>query len=161
MKIAMGSDHRGADAIRSITSSLQAQGYEILTLGDCRGRSCDYPDMAFPVAKSVARGEADRGILVCGSGIGMSIAANKVKGIRAALVHDEVSAEVSRRHNDANVLCLPADMLGVKVIERIVAAWLRTDFEGGRHARRLDKVTAIEQGLDPSSSALGQAAVGE
>jgi ribose 5-phosphate isomerase B len=110
---------------------------------------CDYPDMAYPVATAVATGDAQRGILICGSGIGMSIAANKVKGVRAALVHDEIGAEMSRRHNDANVLCLAADLLGVRLIERIIGIWLATEFEGGRHARRVSKITAIEQGHNP------------
>jgi len=162
MKIALGSDHRGTDAIRTITDTLIADGHVAHSLGVCTTRSCDYPDMAYPVAHAVATGKADMGILVCGSGIGMSIAANKVKGIRAALVHDEVGAEVSRRHNDANVLCIPADMLGVRVIERIVLAWLRTQFEGGRHDRRVQKIQAIEQGIDPTSiSSENAAAVNE
>ena len=159
MKIAIGSDHRGEEAVKSITALLVTQDHEVVHFNDCKGRSCDYPDMAYPVARAVAQSDADMGILVCGSGIGMSIAANKVKGIRAALVHDEVGAEVSRRHNDANVLCLPADMLGVRIIERIVAAWLRTDFEGGRHERRVRKIAAIEQGSDPSKIGLDQPAV--
>lgn len=162
MKIALGADHRGTDAARAITETLAANGHTPMPLGVCKTRSCDYPDMAYPVAHAVATGKADRGILVCGSGIGMSIAANKVKGIRAALVHDEVGAEISRRHNDANVLCIPADMLGVKVIERIVAAWLRTEFEGGRHERRVQKIKAIEQGIDPATMEPDRAAaVGE
>ncbi|RMD62319.1 MAG: RpiB/LacA/LacB family sugar-phosphate isomerase, partial [Planctomycetota bacterium] len=94
---------------------------------------------------------ADRGVLICGSGIGMCIAANKVKGVRAALVSDELSAEMSRRHNDANVLCLAADLLGDRLIERIVEIWLATPFEGGRHARRVAKIAAIERGEDPRS----------
>ncbi len=151
MKIALGADHRGTDAIKAITEMLIANRHTPVPKGVCKTRSCDYPDMAYPVAQAVATGKADRGILVCGSGIGMSIAANKVKGIRAALVHDAVGAEVSRRHNDANVLCIPADMLGVRVIEQIVTAWLRTEFEGGRHERRVQKIQAIEQGLDPAS----------
>lgn len=162
MKIALGADHRGAEVLRAITETLTANRHIPLPLGMSKGRSCDYPDMAYPVAHAVAKGEADRGILVCGSGIGMSIAANKVKGIRAALIHDEVGAEVSRRHNDANVLCIPADMLGVRVIERIVLAWLRTEFEGGRHERRVQKIKAIEAGLDPSTLKQDRAtAVGE
>jgi len=162
MKIALGSDHRGTEAIRAITDTLVSEGHTAEAMGVCHTRSCDYPDMAYPVAHAVATGHADMGILVCGSGIGMSIAANKVKGIRAALVHDEVGAEVSRRHNDANVLCIPADMLGVRVIERIVSAWLRTEFEGGRHDRRVQKIQAIEQGLDPSTvKAESAAAVNE
>jgi ribose 5-phosphate isomerase B len=159
MKIALGADHRGMDATRAITDTLTANGDVPMILGVCKTRSCDYPDMAYPVANAVATGVADMGILVCGSGIGMSIAANKVQGIRAALVHDEVGAEISRRHNDANVLCIPADMLGVRVIERIVAAWMRTDFEGGRHERRIQKIQAIEQGLDPSTISNDRAAV--
>lgn len=159
MKIALGADHRGADAVTAIIETLTANGHLPTSMGVCDTRSCDYPDMAYPVAHAVATGQADRGILVCGSGIGMSIAANKVKGIRAALVHDEVGAEVSRRHNDANVLCLPADMLGVRVIEQIVSAWLRTEFEGGRHERRVQKIQAMEQGLDPSTVTADRAAV--
>lgn len=162
MKIALGADHRGSDALRAITETLTANRHIPLPLGINHDRSCDYPDMAYPVAHAVAMGEADLGILVCGSGIGMSIAANKVKGIRAALIHDEVGAEVSRRHNDANVLCLPADMLGVHVIERIVLAWLRTEFEGGRHERRVQKIKAIEAGMDPTTLKQDRAAaVGE
>ncbi len=162
MKIALGADHRGSDALRAITETLTANRHVPLPLGISQDRSCDYPDMAYPVAYAVAQGDADRGILVCGSGIGMSIAANKVKGIRAALVHDEVGAEVSRRHNDANVLCLPADMLGKHVIERIVLAWLRTEFEGGRHERRVQKIKAIEAGMDPTTLKQDRAAaVGE
>jgi len=95
----------------------------------------------------------ERGILICGSGIGMSIAANKVGGVRAALVHDEVSADMSRRHNNANVICLPADMLGPRIIDRIVKTWLDTPFEGGRHERRVQKIAAIERGDSPSSVA--------
>lgn len=150
MKIAIGADHRGTDALLAIRDSLTAGGHTLMMLGVCRDRSCDYPDMAYPVAKAVASGEADRGILICGSGIGMSIAANKVDGVRAALVHDQVSAEVSRRYNDANVICIPADMLGARVIDRIVLAWLRTEFEGGRHGRRVRKIMAIEAGQDPT-----------
>jgi len=158
MKIALGADHRGADVVRSITKTLTAQHHIPIPMGVCKTRSCDYPDMAYPVALAVATGKADLGILVCGSGIGMSIAANKVKGIRAALVHDAVGAEISRRHNDANVLCIPADMLGVKVIEQIVTAWMRTEFEGGRHQRRVQKIQAIERGLDPASVSTDRAA---
>jgi len=162
MKIALGADHRGAEAVRAIGDALIAAGHEPMPLGLCQDRACDYPDMAYPVADAVATGRADRGILVCGSGIGMSIAANKVKGIRAALVHDEVGAEVSRRHNDANVICIAADMLGVRVIERIVQTWLRTEFEGGRHDRRVQKIKAIELGQDPTTYKPDRAAaVGE
>ena len=118
----------------------------------CSTKTCDYPDMAYPVAVAVAEGRADRGILVCGSGIGMSITANKIRGIRAALVHDELGAEMSRRHNNANILCLAADLLGQSVIERIVQLWLKTEFEGGRHARRVEKIAAIENGQNPTET---------
>lgn len=151
MKAAIGADHRGTDMLKHITLLLQQQGCHVIEMGpsQCTGRTCDYPDVAYPVASAVSRGEADFGILVCGTGIGMSIAANKVPNVRAALVHDEISAELARRHNDANVLCLAADLLGMRVIERIIQTWLRTEFEGGRHARRVNKILAIEQGRSP------------
>lgn len=149
MSIAVGADHRGMDVLSHITLILQHQGCQVLELGTCETKRCDYPDIAFPVARAVARREANHGILVGGSGIGMSIAANKVKGVRAALVHDEIGAEMSRRHNDANVLCLPADLLGLRIIERVVQVWLRTGFDGGRHARRVNKILAIETGHSP------------
>lgn len=149
-KIAVSADHRGQEALSHIILLLQHQGCQVFESGDHSAKTCDYPDRAYPVARAVARGEADRGILVCGSGIGMCIAANKIKGVRAALVHDEIGAEMSRRHNDANVLCLPADLLGIRIMERIVRVWLQTEFEGGRHARRVQKITAIEGGQDPA-----------
>lgn len=151
MKIAIGADHRGSEIVSQLIAMLQQQGLDVITLGVCNDRTCDYPDMAYPVACAVSRGEVDRGILVCGSGIGMCIAANKVHGVRAALVHDEIAAEMARRHNDSNIICLAADLLGLRVIERIVQTWLKTDFEGGRHARRVSKITAIEQGRDPAT----------
>jgi len=151
MKIAIGADHRGSDVVLHVSQVLREEGHQVLAVGVCDAKSCDYPDMAYPVGKSVASGEADRGILICGSGIGMSIAANKVAGVRAALIHDEIGAEMSRRHNDANVLCLSADMLGLRIIDRIIKTWLETAFEGGRHARRVAKISAIEQGTDPKT----------
>jgi len=106
--------------------------------------SCDYPDSAYPTCKAVTTGQADRGVLFCGTGIGMSIAANKVRGVRAAVCHDELTAEMSRRHNDANVLCLPADLIGEELTRRIVEVWLTTSFDGGRHERRNRKVSEYE-----------------
>lgn len=159
MKIAVGADHRGTITIQQIVPIVQQTGCQIINEMPCDDRTCDYPDMAYPVAMAVANGEADRGILVCGSGIGMSIAANKVPGVRAALVHDEISAEMSRRHNDANVLCLAADLLGMRVIERIIHIWLNTEFEAGRHARRVSKIVAIEQGQNPENADDDAAAV--
>lgn len=162
MKIALGSDHRGFDVVERVVTVLRDERCEVETMCACDGRSCDYPDAAYPVATAVATGRCDRGILICGSGIGMSIAANKVKGVRAAVVHDEVGAEMSRRHNDANVLCLAADLTSGRTLEQIVQAWVRCDFEGGRHERRIRKITAIEAGQDPSTvdAARGSTSVG-
>lgn len=150
MKIAVGADHRGTEMLSQLLLQLEQDGWEVMTMGSSEQRSCDYPDVAWPVARAIADGEADRGILICGSGIGMCIAANKVSGIRAALVHDELGAEISRRHNDANIVCLAADLLGQRVIERIVNTWLNTEFEAGRHARRNRKIEAIEAGQNPA-----------
>lgn len=145
MKVAIAADHRGHDAVGPLAESLRAHGWEVEVMGACDGSPCDYPDRALPVARAVAGGEADFGILLCGSGIGMCITSNKVPGIRAALAHDEFTAQISRAHNDANVLCLSADLLGHKLIERIAGTWLSTPFEGGRHARRVEKIAQIER----------------
>lgn len=144
MNVALSSDHRGFSAKEHIKAHLQSAGHHVIDLGCDSPASCDYPDTGLAGAQSVASGEADLGILFCGTGIGMSIAANKVRGIRAALCHDELTAEMSRRHNDANILCLPADLLGDELIRRVVDAWLRTEYEGGRHDRRLQKITDFE-----------------
>lgn len=152
MKIAIGTDHRGAETARSLVPYLQARGHEVVLVGEASGSNCDYPDNAFLVGRAVSGGQYDRGVLVCGSGIGMSIAANKVRGVRAALVQDELTAQLSRSHNDANVLCLSGDLLGQMLVRRIVDVWLGTPFEGGRHARRVSKIKAIEEGHDPALS---------
>jgi ribose 5-phosphate isomerase B len=144
MKIAIGSDHRGYEVKQRIITALQQLGHEVLDVGPHRRESVDYPDFAFQVATAVGEGRVDRGILVCGTGIGMCIAANKVHGVRAAPCHDSITAEMSRRHNDANVLCVSADLLGDEVIDRMVRIWLETQFEGGRHARRVEKITRFE-----------------
>jgi ribose 5-phosphate isomerase B len=144
MKIAIGSDHRGFDAKRRLVPMLRQMGHEVTDAGPDGHDSVDYPDFAYQVAKSVSEGRMDRGILICGTGIGMCIAANKVRGVRAAPCHDAITAEMSRRHNDANVLCLSADLLGEELIDRMVRIWLTTDFEGGRHARRVDKIKKFE-----------------
>jgi ribose 5-phosphate isomerase B len=151
MKIALSADHRGASGIRQIYDKLKREGQEPELLGDCSGAPCDYPERAWVVGQAVASGRADLGILICGTGIGMSIAANKVKGVRAAVVHDELTAQLSRSHNNANVLCLSADLLGQHLIEKIVSVWLATAFEGGRHARRIRKISAMENGQDPAT----------
>ena len=150
MKIAVSFDHRGVTVSARLLSFLVDAGHELIKVPVCSTDSCDYPDMAYPVASSVASGVADRGILICSSGIGMSIAANKVKGARAALIRDTHCAEMSRRHNDANVLCLAADGNKPEELEQIITIWLATEFEGGRHQRRVQKVEAIEAGADPA-----------
>lgn len=149
MNIAIGADHRGAEDAMTLVKKLSDDGHNVVVMHCNEGEPCDYPDAAYTVARAVADGAADRGILLCGSGIGMSIAANKVHGVRAALVGNTISAELSRRHNNANVPCMSSDTLGVKAIGQIVEAWLSAEFEGGRHARRVDKITAIERGENP------------
>ena len=144
MRIAIGSDHRGYEIKRRISSLLGRLGHEIVDFGPSGSESVDYPDFAFQVAKAVSEKRVDRGVLICGTGIGMCIAANKVQGVRAAPCHDSITAEMSRRHNDANVLCLSADLLGGELVDRMVRIWLETEFEGGRHARRVDKITRFE-----------------
>ncbi len=144
MRIAIGSDHRGYEAKRRLISALQELGHTVDDLGTCAGDSCDYPDFGYAVAKQVASGAAERGILLCGTGLGMCITANKVRGVRAATCQDSITAEMSRRHNDANVLCLSSDLLGEHLMVQMVRTWLETPFEGGRHARRVDKITQIE-----------------
>jgi ribose 5-phosphate isomerase B len=146
MKIAIGSDHRGFDAKRHLVSLLQQLGHEVLDVGPQSRDSVDYPDYAFQVARAVSEAQVERGVLICGTGIGMCIAANKVHGVRAAPCHDSITAEMSRRHNDANVLCLSADLLSEELMERMVRIWLETPFEGGRHARRVDKIVRFEDG---------------
>ncbi len=145
MRIAIGCDHRGYRVKTKLIELVTKLGHEVTDAGAHSAESCDYPDMAAAVARKVAAGEADRGILICGSGIGMCIAANKIPGVRAAPCHDDLTAEMSRRHNDLNVLCLSADMLGERLIDRLVETWLNTPFEGGRHTRRLEKITALER----------------
>jgi ribose 5-phosphate isomerase B len=145
MKIAIGCDHRGIEVKQKLVELLSGMGHEVLDEGTRSAESVDYPDIARQVAQRVSQGEAERGILICGTGIGMAIAANKVSGIRAAPCHDDLTAEMSRRHNDVNVLCLSADMLGERLIDRMVEIWLTTEFEGGRHARRVRKITELEE----------------
>ena len=144
MRIAIGSDHRGFALKEALKELLAELGHEWVDFG-CQGEEAvDYPDIARPLAEAMAAGEYQRGILICGSGVGMSIAANKVKGVRAALCHDTFAARLARRHNDANVLCLGGWCIGRGVAEEIVRVFLSEDFEGGRHARRVDKIRAME-----------------
>lgn len=154
MRIGLGCDHRGRKAIDELVPYLKGMGHEveILEPESFEDRACDYPDSAWLVANRVRDGTADRGILVCGTGIGMCIAANKVGGVRAALAMDELSARLSRSHNDANVLCMSADMLGQTLLKRIVDTWMEAPFDGGRHQRRIEKIEAIESGRNPAAS---------
>jgi ribose 5-phosphate isomerase B len=145
VKIAIGSDHRGFQAKEKLKAMLASKGFETMDMGTDSPASFDYPDAACPTCQAVVEGKADRGILLCGTGIGMCIIANKFSGIRAAPCHDELTAELSRRHNDANVLCLPADLIGEELIRRIVEVFLNTPFEGGRHERRIKKIAEFEQ----------------
>lgn len=144
MKIVIGSDHRGVEIKRRLVSVLQSMGHEVLDIGTDGAESVDYPDFAYEVAKRVGNHGMDRGLLVCGTGIGMSITANKVRGVRAACCQDVLTAEMCRRHNDANVLCLSADLLGEDQMAQMIRIFLETPFEGGRHARRVEKISKIE-----------------
>jgi ribose 5-phosphate isomerase B len=150
MKIVIGSDHRGFEAKQQIKTIVVQLGHECLDVGTPNNNPVDYPDMAYLAGKAVSEKRADRAILACGTGIGMCIAANKIKGIRAALCHDELSAQISRHHNDANVLCVSGDLIGEVLLRKIVETWLGTEFSGGRHKRRVKKITAIEEGKSPS-----------
>ncbi len=150
MKIAIAGDHRGYPAKEKVSLLLNEQGHNVLDMGTNSTRSCDYTDVAYLAATAVAKDDVERAILLCGSGIGMSISANKVAGVRAALCNDELTAQMSRRHNNTNVLCLAADLLGEELMRRIVEVWLETQFEGGRHSRRVEKIGLIEQGCDPA-----------
>lgn len=147
MRIAIGSDHRGFQLKEQIIGMLRSKGHEVLDEGTCGAESVDYPDFAVLVAKKVSQGVAERGVLICGTGIGMAITANKFSGVRAAPCNDEVTAEISRRHNNLNVLCLSADMLSPRTVERMVEVWLATPFEGGRHERRVEKIQQLEREL--------------
>ena len=143
--IAIACDH-GALALKNhLKAYLEKKGLEVKDFGTDSLDSCDYPDFVAPAAKAVASGECERGIVLCTTGIGASIAANKVKGIRCALCHEPWSAEMTRRHNDANVLAIGAGVTGTNLAEQIVDAFLTHEFEGGRHQRRIDKVMALEQ----------------
>ncbi len=149
MKIVVGSDHRGFKAKEVIKAIVTQLGHECIDVGTDSSDPVDYPDHAYAAAMAVAKNEADRAILICGTGIGTSITANKVKGIRAALCHDELSTQTSRDHNDANVLCVSGELIGEVLMRKMVEVWLSTEFSGGRHQRRINKITAIEEGKDP------------
>ncbi len=144
MKVAIGSDHHGRKVRAEIASALSQHGWEVVDMGTQSDESVDYPDIAQGVAQAVADGTADRGILICGSGIGMAITANKFTGVRAAPCFDEHTAAMARRHNKANILCLSDATVSHEHNLKIVQTFMTTEFEGGRHQRRVDKITAIE-----------------
>lgn len=144
MKIALACDHGGLELKLKIKEHLIERGFEVEDFGTHTKDSCDYPDYAAPAAKAVASGECDRGILVCTTGIGVSITANKVRGIRCALLSDTVSARMTRQHNNTNMMALGQGVVGEKLALEIVDIWLDTAFDGGRHQRRIDKMMALE-----------------
>jgi ribose 5-phosphate isomerase B len=144
VRIVLVSDHAGVETKAALAAHLRARGHEVLDLGTDSAGSVDYPDFAEKGGRAVASGRADRGVFLCGTGIGISIAANKVRGVRAALLYDENTAEMSRRHNDANVACFGARVHCADRIAALVDRWLATPFEGGRHQNRVDKIARIE-----------------
>jgi ribose 5-phosphate isomerase B len=150
MKVAIGSDHAGVELKEQLKKLLEKMGIEHVDEGTNTPDSVDYPDFGEKVSMAVASGKVDRGILICGTGIGMSIVANKIKGIRAALCSETFSARMSRLHNDANVLVLGGRVTGMALAEDITRVWLETPFDGGRHAKRLDKICLIEEKYRPS-----------
>lgn len=147
MKVVIASDHGGFLLKEELIATLTSLGYEMLDMGCYSTDSVDYVDYAQAAAEAVLSGQSDRAILICGTGIGMSIAANKFPGIRAALCHDCFSAEATRAHNDSNVLCIGARVIGSSLAESIIKIWLGTEFSGGRHQRRVDKIKDLEQGV--------------
>lgn len=145
MKIAIACDHGGLNLKRKIISYLEEKNYEVKDFGTNEFSSCDYPDFALPAAEAVANGECEKGIVVCSTGIGVSIVANKVPGVRCAHCHDSYCAEYTRLHNNSNVLALGEKVVGEGYALKIVETFLTTEFEGGRHQRRVDKITEIEK----------------
>jgi ribose 5-phosphate isomerase B len=152
MRIAIGSDHAGYDLKQAVAPALREEGNEVIDVGTDSEASVDYPVYAERAARMVADGQADRAVIVCGSGVGVSIVANKVDGVRAVNAHDAEEAEMSRRHNDANVLTLAGRRIPPERAQPIVDRFLSTDFEGGRHQRRVDEIAAVERNEDPASS---------
>ena len=144
MRVAIGSDHAGYRLKTHLIASLEKLGHEVDDHGTDSEESVDYPDICAGVGRAVAQGEADRGIVLGGSGQGEQLAANKVRGVRAALCNDLYTARLSREHNDANVLAMGGRIVGTGLADEILALWLATDFEGGRHAKRVDQISAIE-----------------
>jgi len=146
MRVSIGSDHHGVGICLKLTDLITQMGHKVISHGPRieKPEPVDYPDIAGEVARDVSTGQADRGVLICGTGIGMCIAANKFRGIRAASIVDELTAEISRRHNDLNVLCMSGDLLSEHAAEQIVKVWLNTPFDEGRHSRRIEKISEFE-----------------
>lgn len=144
-KVAIGCDHRGIQFKKELISELKKHGYQVQDVGTDSEESCDYPDFAAKVGCLIQRGECDRGIVICHSGIGMSIAANKIKGVRASLCQTVEAAELARKHNDANVLALGSGFVTPDLAKQIMVTWLKTDFEGGRHEKRVQKISEYER----------------
>ena len=149
MKVGFGNDHRGVKARELIIGLLARLGHECIDFGSNSKEPVDYPDIAYAASTAVAQKKIDRAILVCSTGMGMCVAANKVKGIRATFCMDEMSAEISRRHNHSNVLCLSADLSDENLMHKIIETWLNTDIGGGRHQRRVNKIREMGEGRDP------------
>jgi ribose 5-phosphate isomerase B len=145
MKVAIGSDHGGFDLKDAVSAAIKELGHEVIDLGVYDRTSVDYPDFAAKVAEAVVTKTCEQGVLICGTGIGMSIAANKVPGIRAALCNEVFSAQMAREHNDANILCLGARVVGPGVAQEIVRAYFSSNFAGGRHANRVAKLNALDE----------------
>lgn len=144
MRIAIGADHAGYDLKQHLIATLEGDGHEVIDCGTHSTESVDYPPIMFDVGRKVVAGKADRGIVIGGSGQGEQIAANKIKGVRAALCNDEWTARLSRQHNDANVMAIGGRIVGLGLADDITRLWLATEFEGGRHQRRLDLITELE-----------------
>lgn len=155
-RVGIGSDHAGFEAKEAIKKYLTSEGIEFEDYGTFSTDSCDYPDYARKVAEAVSKGQCARGILCCGSGIGVSIVANKVRGVRAALCHDAETAKLSRQHNDSNVICFAARTTAVATIEDTLKQWFETEFEGGRHKTRVDKIEKPRAGESPDNSHEGE-----
>ena len=144
MKIGIANDHSGIEMKQEITAFLQERGHEVVNFGTDKNESCDYPIYGEKVGRAVASGEVDRGILICGTGLGISLAANKVHGVRAVVCSEPCTARLSRQHNDANVLAFGARIVGLELAKMIVETWLAAEFEGGRHKRRVYMIMEIE-----------------
>lgn len=149
MRIAIGSDHAGFLLKQKLIKFLDSKGFTVADMGTHTSESCDYPLYGAKVARAVRNGQFKKGILICKTGIGMSMTANKISGVRAALCRDVDTAKLSRQHNDANVLCLAAKKTPFKLAKKITEAWLKTEFEGGRHGRRVNQIKKLEKGLAP------------